>query len=201
MTSRRPPRAIDAITFAAPENEIVLLDEDGTPVGTADSASSHHADTPLHLGFWVHVFDELGRVLLIRRALTWPMWPGVWTNSYSGHPRPHEPFTVAVARCVHEQFGLHITDLSLQLEDFRVRAVDAGGMLENEMGPVFAATATGTVSPDVAEIMEFVWVEPGTLAAAAGLLPQVFSPWAATQFALLGDRWTRARNINEEPSE
>ncbi len=40
------------------EDVIVLVDEDGTPIGCAEKLVSHHADTPLHVGFSVRYGDD-----------------------------------------------------------------------------------------------------------------------------------------------
>ena len=40
---------------------VVLLDDDGTPTGTAPRLDVHGADTPLHQAFSVHLFDDAGR--------------------------------------------------------------------------------------------------------------------------------------------
>ncbi len=37
--------------------EVVLLDEDGRPIGSADKLGVHSATTPLHLAFSCHVYS------------------------------------------------------------------------------------------------------------------------------------------------
>lgn len=164
---------------------VVLLSEDGTPTGTASRVGVHGTDTPLHQAFSVHLFDAEGRVLLTRRALSKLTWPGVWTNSCCGHPRPGEPLEDAVRRRVHEELGVGLSDLRLVLPDFRYRAVDASGVVENEICPVFAARVDGVLSPDPAEVGEHAWVAWADLVAAARATPAVYSPWSVLQLPRL----------------
>lgn len=144
---------------AAPEL-VVLLDEDGQAVGTADKAGVHHADTPLHLAFSCYLFDAAGNVLVTRRALHKRTFPGVWTNSCCGHPAPGEPMADAVRRRVEQELGTTVGDLRLVLPRFRYRA-EQDGVVENEMCPVFVGTvagaATPAVSPDRDEVEDARW--------------------------------------------
>ena len=165
-----------------PEN-VVLLAEDGTPVGTAPKATVHTDDTPLHLAFSCHVFDEQGRVLVTRRALGKATWPGVWTNSFCGHPGPDEDFAEAIARRAERELGLRVHSVRSALPDFRYRAVDASGIVENEICPVFTAIADGDPAPADDEVAEWAWVEPEALRSAVAATPFAYSPWLGWQLA------------------
>ncbi|RAV14532.1 isopentenyl-diphosphate delta-isomerase [Mycolicibacterium sp. GF69] len=172
------------------EESVVLLDEDGRRIGSAPKAGVHHTDTPLHLGFSCYLFDADGRVLLTRRALGKKTWPGVWSNSFCGHPAPGEHVENAVCRRAGQELGVAIDSLTCVLPDFRYRAVAADGTVENEMCPVFVAHCQAQIQPDPDEVMEWIWVSWDQLRATAGL-PWAISPWAAEQIPLLEERYVR----------
>ncbi|MGO3313559.1 MAG: isopentenyl-diphosphate Delta-isomerase, partial [Brachybacterium tyrofermentans] len=67
------------------------------------------------------------------------------------------------------------------LPDFRYRAVDASGVVENEICPVFIADAAGELTPNPAEVMDLRWVAPGEIAALVDLAPWTLSPWMVSQ--------------------
>jgi isopentenyl-diphosphate delta-isomerase len=166
---------------------VVLLDDSGHPIGTADKATVHTTETPLHLAFSCHIFNDDGDVLITRRALTKKTWPGVWTNSACGHPGPGESMEDAIRRRAADELGLHLSEVTMVLPDFRYRAVDASGVVENEVCPVFVAKAVGEPAPIAAEVCELQWVNPTALANAVADTPFVFSPWLVDQMA----QWTK----------
>lgn len=170
-------------------DEVVLVDESGTTLGTAPRLGVHTTDTPLHQAFSLYLFDDQGRVLITRRALAKLTWPGVWTNACCGHPRPGEELGDAVRRRLGEELGLQVEDLQLVLPDFRYRAVDASGIVEHELCPVLVGRASGDLQPDPDEVAEHAWVAWADLVAAMRATPAVYSPWSALQVPLLdGER-------------
>jgi isopentenyl-diphosphate delta-isomerase len=166
---------------------VVLLGDDGQPIGTASKAAVHHSETPLHLAFSCYVFDPAGRFLLTRRALSKKTWPGVWTNSCCGHPSPGEPVGQAVQRRVRQELGTELTGIRLLLPDFRYRAVMDDGTVENELCPVYAATCPdpGLLVPDPAEVAEVEWVDWGAFRRDVLGSGRDVSPWCGLQVAAL----------------
>jgi isopentenyl-diphosphate Delta-isomerase len=169
-------QVIDAI-----DDEVVLLDEAGTPIGRAPKSAAHGPDTALHLAFSCHVVNALGEVLVTRRALSKQAWPGVWTNSFCGHPKPAESLVAAVRRRADHELGIDLGDVGLALPLFRYRATDANGVVENEVCPVYVATTNDEVDPNPREVAEHAWVEPHDLVSAVEAAPWAFSPWLVLQ--------------------
>lgn len=165
--------------------QVVLLDERGQGIGTADKATVHHRETPLHLAFSCYVFNPAGELLVTRRARAKTTWPGVVTNSCCGHPAPGEPFTGAVVRRLRDELGLPAPEVDLMLPRFRYRAVMANGVVENELCPVFRAVTTATPVIAAAEVDESGWVSwPLFVSLVAGGELAV-SPWCREQVAQL----------------
>jgi len=172
----------------APAELVVLVDDDGTPIGVADKAVIHDGDTPLHLAFSCHVFSADGRVLVTRRALGKRTFPGVWTNAFCGHPAPGEQMQDAVRRRGARELGLEIggadgSGLELALPDFRYRAADASGIVENEICPVYRVVVDVDPEPAPDEVADWAWASPAALRTAVEAAPFAFSPWLVLQLA------------------
>ncbi len=167
-------------------DDVVLLDAAGRPTGAAPRLDVHSHDTPLHLAFSSYLFDDHGRVLLTRRALGKRTWPGVWTNSCCGHPQPEEDPQAAIERRVRQELGVTPRRLECLLPDFRYRARDAGGVVENELCPVWVGRVSAErLQPNPDEVMDHVWLTWPQLREAMASAERVFSPWASLQVPLL----------------
>ena len=87
------------------EEQLILVDERGAPVGTESTRRCHEGEGLLHQAISVYLFDDEGRLLIQRRSEYKPLWPGFWSNSCCSHPRAGEPLDDAAHRRVREELG------------------------------------------------------------------------------------------------
>ena len=167
---------------------VILVDEVGNAIGSAPKATAHHAQTPLHLAFSCYVFDRTGRVLMTQRAHDKLTFPGVWTNSFCGHPSPGEDIFGAVERRAQQELGMTLEALTLALPMFRYEATGANGVRENELCPVFTAIATSDATPDPSEVAAVEWVRWASLRDEVLAGERDVSIWCAAQVAELAGR-------------
>jgi len=169
---------------AAPAELVVLLADDGSPIGTADKATVHTDRTPLHLAFSCYGFDRTDRLLVTRRAPGKRTFPGVWTNTCCGHPAPDEPVPDALRRRLDYELGLTPDELTLVLPDFRYRASMAG-IEEHELCPVFLCRVDAQPWPRAAEVAAIRWQRWPDYVESVRSSSTEFSPWTREQVTAL----------------
>jgi isopentenyldiphosphate isomerase len=89
-----------------PEEELVLVDPEGSPIGTAPRARCHGDPSLLHAVVHVVVRDPEGRLLLQKRSAEKDVQPGKWDTAVGGHLSPGEIPLDAAIRETHEELGI-----------------------------------------------------------------------------------------------
>ena len=171
--------------------EVVLLDEAGQPIGTADKATVHTTETPLHLAFSCYVFDDAGQPARepagpVQAHLARACGP---TPSAATRP-PARTWPTPCGAGLLSELGLDIREVRPYLPDFRYRAVMDNGIVENEVCPVFRTEVpSGTVPmPDPEEVEDYRWIPWSEFS--ADVLSGAFevSPWCKLQVEELARR-------------
>lgn len=158
------------------QEEVVLVDDAGHPIGVAEKLAAHRDGGRLHLAFSVYVFNRAGELLLQRRASVKYHFAGLWSNTCCGHPRPGEAVADAASRRLEEEFGF-TTEL-LPVMRFRYEALDpASGLAERELLQVFRGGFDGSPHPDPREIEEWRWVPLDELRRIIAKEPETTTPW------------------------
>jgi isopentenyl-diphosphate delta-isomerase type 1 len=185
MARRRAVRKGTSMLLThASDDFIVLVDDAGTPIGTAPKLEAHNSDTKLHLAFSVFLFNRRGELLLQQRATTKKAWPGTWSNSCCGHVRVGESTNAAAKRRLAYELGLERIELTITLPDFRYRA-EKDGVVENEICPVLIGMTDVEPTANPSEVAAVKWVGWGEFLDSLDAPVTEISPWAIEEARLL----------------
>jgi isopentenyldiphosphate isomerase len=84
-----------------------VVDKDGNTISIAPRSICHDGISMLlHPVVHLHLFDDIGRLYLQKRALTKDILPGRWDTSVGGHVSPGEEIVDALKRETLEELGL-----------------------------------------------------------------------------------------------
>ncbi len=173
------------------EDLIILLNDGGQSIGTAERLPSHHLHTPLHLAFSCYIFNDKGEFLVTQRAHSKKVWPSVWTNSICGHPAPDEEMTQAIKRRLDEELGMTAIDFKVVLPNYRYKTPPYNGIIENEICPVYVARTLDEPKLNPEEVADFKW-EPWLkfIEATQTDRENLYSWWCKDQIKQLKDNKT-----------
>lgn len=167
--------------------EVVLVDQHNTVLGTHPKATVHTLETPLHRGFSVFIFNQKGELLLQQRSFDKLTWPGFWSNSCCGHPALGESVENAIHRRVGIELGMQVYGLQETLPDFQYRC-EYGGVVENEICPVWLARTDGAPKPDPTEVASTRWSSWNGFKQILSLDEDgLYSPWCKLETAMLDE--------------
>jgi len=156
---------------------VELVDAEGGPVGECTVDEAHAPPGQLHRAFSVLLFDDGGRVLMQRRALTKSRFAGRWTNTCCSHPGPGEDMLAAARRRLREELGLEVGELR-EVGRFVYRAADpASDTVEHEFDHVLVGECSGEPAPAADEVDSWRWMTVDEVRAAIRQSPELHSPW------------------------
>jgi isopentenyl-diphosphate Delta-isomerase len=168
---------------------VELVDGEGVATGTASVLAAHTAPGQLHRAFSVVLVDEVGRLLVQRRAAAKTRFALRWANSCCGHPAPGTPVAEAAAIRVQEELGLAGITLK-EVGVYLYRAADqATGRVEYEYDHVLVGRIEESDQPLPAppEVAEVALVTRDELRDGMAAAPDAYAPWFAGVLALLPD--------------
>jgi isopentenyl-diphosphate delta-isomerase len=156
------------------KDEVILVDTDDRPIGTAAKLAAHRAGD-LHRAFSVLIHDGAGNMLLQQRHPSKYHSGGLWTNACCGHPRPGEDTLAAARRRLKEEMGF-----TCELEPLSTliyRADVGGGLVEHELVHLFVGQHNGTVHPDPRETQGHAWGPMSEIRREVSDAPHRFTVW------------------------
>lgn len=153
---------------------VVLTNQKGKPIGTADRDKAHQGEGKLHQAFSVFIFKK-NDVLLQKRA-PHKLFGNLWTNTCCSHPQPNEKVIDAAHRRLQEEFGI-TCDLK-ECGSFIYKAHDEKG-IEYEYDTVLVGEVSDDtpLAPDTKELSEWKWMNVTELQKDLEEQPYHYTPW------------------------
>ena len=170
-----------------PINEqLILVDEQDQPLGFCEKMEAHRKGY-LHRAFSVFLFDNQGRMLLQRRALSKYHSGGLWTNACCSHPYPEEETLAAALRRLQEEMGF-VTPVTKAF-DFVYKAQFENGLTEYEFDHVFVGAYEGPIQPDPHEVMDYEYVPIVKIEEQLLSEPERYTAWFRIAFPKIREWW------------
>jgi isopentenyl-diphosphate delta-isomerase len=154
--------------------EVILVDTDDRPIGTASKLEAHRRGD-LHRAFSILIHDGAGNLLLQKRHREKYHSGGLWTNACCGHPRPDEETLAAAGRRLKEEMGFACA-LS-PLGTLVYRADVGSGLIEHELVHLFVGLHKGAVHPDAREAAAYAWRPLREIRLEVVAAPNHFTVW------------------------
>ena len=179
--------------------QVVLVDEKNQEIGLADKTKVHTKKTPLHRGFSLWLVNSKKELLLTQRAWNKLTFPGVWTNTLCGHPKPQETAIEAAHRRLAEELGMELKNQKSKIKNtlglikevapYRYKFADNNGIVENEICPILVAYVDfeedDNFSPDPQEIANWQWIPWDEFLEKIQENPRQYSPWSVEEAKIL----------------
>jgi isopentenyl-diphosphate delta-isomerase len=159
------------------EEYVILVDVNDNPIGFEEKVKCHLPNGKLHRAFTALLFDDMGRLVLTRRAKEKMLWPEDWDGTVASHPREGETYTSSAERRMPEELGVSCKMDYLMKFEYHVPYKDIGS--ENEIcgtliGIIDKSTKFKIVEDEIDKIK---WVSANELLYEIKNNPKIYCPW------------------------
>jgi len=155
--------------------KLLLVDENDLVIGYGEKIAVHRQGL-LHRAFSIVVFDDVGRILLQRRAPGKYHCGSLWSNTCCGHPLAGETMTDALQARLYFEMGFNCPLFHHHTFIYRANFPETN-LIEYEIDHVYTGLFNGVPHPNSEEVMDFRWVTLAELSRQIWSEPGQFTPW------------------------
>ncbi len=159
--------------------EVILTDDTGADLGTAEIVSAHTGAGKMHKAFSVFVFTPDRKKLFIqKRSAKKMLWPLKWANSCCSHPGRGEDTVERAEERLKEECGFTCPLAVHGVFTYRKEDPDGRG-IEHEYDTLLTGTTEETidVDPNPDEVAAYKWVDIEELKNDMALRPETYAYW------------------------
>ncbi len=156
-------------------NDVILVDENDTRVGTEEKLTAHQKGL-LHRAFSVFVFNSKGELLIQKRAKGKYHSGGLWTNTCCSHQAPGEETIAAAHRRLKEEMGFDCPVWEVGALLYKTNFDN--GLVENEFDHILIGEYDGPIEHvDPNEAEDWKWIKTRKLLSDMKKNPDAYTYW------------------------
>jgi isopentenyl-diphosphate delta-isomerase len=171
-------------------DELILVDERDTEIGSMSKAECHNNAGVLHRAFSLFIFNDEGKLLIQQRNSGKRLWPLYWSNTCCSHPRTGESMEDAVHRRLEQELGMSSEFTYLYKFQYQAEFGELGS--ENELCWVFIGFSSDPVKANENEIAATRFISPEELDRELESYPDRFTPWFKMEWLRLRQDFAEA---------
>lgn len=156
------------------EDQVVLVSEKDEVLGLMEKQQAHESGL-LHRAFSVFLFNEMGKMLLQKRASGKYHSPDQWTNAVCSHPKLGESYLDGAKRRLKEELGIE-AEITEKFH-FIYKAKVGGNLWEHELDYVFTGIYEGEFHLNQDEVSEVRYISLENLDEELAKNPEHFTEW------------------------
>ena len=156
------------------EEQVVVVSENDEILGLMEKMNAHENGI-LHRAFSVFLFNDIGEMLLQKRAPGKYHSPNQWTNAVCSHPKIDETYLEGAQRRLNEELGI-TADLTEKFS-FIYKADVGQNLWEHELDHVFTGNYEGNFALNEEEVSEVRYISMQQLDEEMNENPENFTEW------------------------
>lgn len=156
------------------EELVVLINPEDQVLGLMEKQKAHECGL-LHRAFSVFLFNDLGEMLLQKRAASKYHSPNQWTNAVCSHPKNGESYLDGARRRLKEELG--ITAELVEKFNFIYKAEVGQNLWEHELDYVFVGEFDGEFNLNKDEVSDVRYISITNLEQEIKDNPENFTEW------------------------
>ena len=175
------------------KEELILVDDNDNPIGTASREDCHKGMGKRHRAFVVFLFDKNGRVLLQFRNES-KLGGNKWDVTATSHVRNGETYETAADRCLKHELGMSVPLKKIGAYTYTEHYE---GFSENEYCAVLVGKYDGELKPNATEMDEVKYTPFDEIKQDLKKTPAKYTKWFRGAFPILLDFINKSKYLED----
>jgi len=164
------------VNYLNHRNKVILVSKNDEIIGVEDKLSAHRGNGKRHRAFSVFITNDMGKLLIQKRASGKYHAGSLWSNTVCSHPQPGEDILVSAQDRLQEELGFTTSVQNFSKIEYKEKVGD--NLTEWELDYLFWGEVSRVMlMPDPDEVEDVAWVDIDKLLKDISDKPENYTSW------------------------